>query len=56
MIDTVSETQRIPWGEATSLNVYEFLNTFCYAIDKARYKERLQKEAFDKARSKSKRY
>ncbi len=56
MIDTVSETQRINWSQATSLNVYEFLNTLCYAIEKARYREKLQQEAFDKARSKAKRY
>ena len=52
----MSETQRISWQEATNLNVYEFLNTFVYAVEKARYKEKLQKDAFDKARSKSHRH
>lgn len=55
LIDTVSETQRISWGEATNLNVYEFLNTFIYAVEKARHREKLQKEAMDKARSQVKR-
>ncbi len=52
MIDTVSEMQRISWKEATDLSVMEFLNTFCYAIEKARHREKLQKEAYDKIRSK----
>ena len=52
LIDTVSETQRISWQEATNLNVYEFFNTFSYAVERARYKEKLQKEAYDKIKSK----
>lgn len=52
MIDTVSEAQRINWKQATDLNVYEFLNTLCYTIDKARHREKTQKEAYEKIRSK----
>ena len=51
----MSETQRISWKEATDLNVYEFLNTFCYAIDKARHQEKIQKEAMDQIRMKHRR-
>lgn len=52
MIDTVSETQRISWKEATDLTVMEFLNTFCYAVEKARHREKIQKEAYDKIKVK----
>lgn len=52
MIDTVSETQRISWKEAEDLTVMEFLNTFCYAVEKARHREKLQKEAYEKAKAK----
>lgn len=55
MIDTVSETQRCSWHEAENLNVYEFLNTFCYAVDKARHREKVEKEAYEKARAKTRR-
>ncbi len=48
----MSETQRISWKEATDLNVYEFLNTFIYSVEKVRYKEKLQKEAMEKIRNK----
>ena len=56
LIDTVSETQRISWQEATNLNVYEFFNTFNYAVERARYKEKLQKDAYDRVRAKSGRH
>lgn len=32
--------------------MYEFFNTFVYAVEKARYKEKLQKDAYDKIKSK----
>lgn len=40
MIDRVSEVQRISWKEVMTMNVYEFLNTLCYARDKAEDEKR----------------
>lgn len=40
MIDRVSEVQRVSWSEVTKMNVYEFLNTLCYARDKAENEKR----------------
>ena len=57
MIDLVSETQRISWGQATELSVMEFLNTLSYRIEKNRHEADLQKQEIDKAKSKfTKRY
>lgn len=52
MIDTVSETQRISWKEATALNVYEFLNTLCYRIDKENHNAAVRKAEMDKIQAK----
>lgn len=56
MIDTVSETQRINWKQATDLNVYEFLNTLCYRIDKENHNNALRKAEMDKIQSRRKVY
>jgi len=55
MIDAVSTMQHINWRQATDLNVYEFLNTFCYYQEKIRYENKLRQEAMEKAKAR-KRY
>lgn len=57
MIDLVSETQRINWKEATELNVFEFLNTLCYRIERDRHKAEVEKQEIDRIKnSRMKRY
>ncbi len=56
MIDLVSETQRISWKEATDLNVYEFLNTLCYRIDRDNHNAAVKKAEMDKIQAKRKIY
>lgn len=57
MIDLVSETQRINWKEATELNVFEFLNTMCYRIERDRHKADVEKQEIDRIKnSRTKRY
>lgn len=57
MIDLVSETQRINWKEATELNVFEFLNTMCYRIERDRHKAEVEKQEMDRIKnSRMKRY
>lgn len=57
MIDLVSETQRINWKEATELNVFEFLNTMCYRIERDRHKADVEKQEMDRIKnSRMKRY
>ena len=57
MIDLVSETQRINWKEATELNVFEFLNTMCYRIERDRHKADVEKQEIDKIKnSRTRRY
>ena len=57
MIDLVSETQRINWKEATELNVFEFLNTMSYRIERDRHKAEVEKQEMDRIKnSRMKRY
>ena len=57
MIDMVSDTQRINWKDATELNIYEFLNTLCYRIERDRHKADVEKQEMDRIRSsRTKRY
>jgi len=56
MIDLVSETQRISWKEATDLNVYEFLNTLCYRIDRDNHNAAVRKAEMDKIQARRKMY
>lgn len=51
MIDLVSETQRINWKEATELNVFEFLNTMCYRIERDRHKADVEKQEMDRIKN-----
>ena len=45
--------QRISWDQATDLNVYNFFNTFIYAIEKQKHREKLEKAAYEKAKSRA---
>lgn len=57
MIDLVSETQRINWKEATELNVFEFLNTMCYRIERDRHKADVEKQEMNRIKnSRTRRY
>lgn len=51
MIDLVSETQRINWKEATELNIFEFLNTMCYRIERDRHKADVEKQEMDRIKN-----
>lgn len=51
MIDLVSETQRINWKEATELNVFEFLNTMCYRIERDRHKADVEKQEMNRIKN-----
>ena len=51
MIDLVSETQRINWKDATELNVFEFLNTLCYRIERDRHKANVEKQEIDRIKN-----
>lgn len=57
MIDLVSETQHINWKEATELNIFEFLNTMCYRIERDRHKADVEKQEMDRIKnSRTRRY
>ena len=51
MIDLVSETQRINWKEAPELNIFEFLNTMCYRIERDRHKADVEKQEMDRIKN-----
>lgn len=40
IVDRVSETVRDSWEKVMQMNVYEFFNILCYAIDKANEEKR----------------
>jgi hypothetical protein len=44
LVDQVSETERISWNEAFSLNIFEFFNILSYS----RWKANKQKEQIEK--------
>lgn len=34
IVDAISETLRVSWDDVYQMNIYSFLNVYCYIIDK----------------------
>jgi len=48
MIDAVSQTMNCDWDKVLELNIMQFLNIYCYAVDKANEESRKLKEGWKK--------
>lgn len=45
MVNVVSDTVRMPFDKVFDMEIYEFLNIYCFAVDKANYeKQQIKKQ------------